>query len=155
MKKSFFVLTLMFLLTAGLCFAQDASSAAQPATQQPAASQDAQQPSMSPDAQQPATDAGAQQPQTNVGQPTDADQPVFKGCVSGKENNYFLTDEKGEKFRLHSDKDINEHVGDMVEVRGTIKKEGADRAAVSTNSEREIDVADVKTVSKGCSASAK
>jgi HEAT repeats len=54
-------------------------------------------------------------------------QPVFKGCLGGTKDNYTLKDQStGQEYRLHSDKDISEHVGNMVEIRGTIKKEGQD-----------------------------
>jgi hypothetical protein len=132
MKRTTLVLAFVFLLTAGLCFAQDASSTQQPASQ--------------PSASQSAT------PQTDVGKPTDTDEQVFKGCVGGTKDNFTLTDETGKQFRLHSDKDITEHVGENVEVRGTIKKEGADSQATATKNMQQIDVADIKTVSKGCSA---
>lgn len=139
MKTNFLVFALLFLLTAGLCFAQDASSNAPQAP----ASADAQQPAAAPD---------SQQAQANVGQANDANEQSFKGCVSGQKDNYILTDENGTKFRLHSDKDINEHVGQSVEVRGTVNKEGADRASTSTESLQEIDVANIKTVGGSCSA---
>jgi LPXTG-motif cell wall-anchored protein len=90
-----------------------------------------------------------------VGSPTDTNEQLFRGCLSGSKDNYMLADQQtGQSYRLHSDKDINEHVGDLVEVRGTIKKEGSDQASgVATGGMQEIDVADIKTVSKGCSAS--
>ena len=143
MNRNWLVLGLLFLLTAGLCVAQDASQA-QPAT--PSASQSQ---SASPSASPSSTPT-----QTDVGKPTDTDEQVFKGCVGGTKDNYTLTDESGKQFRLHSDKDINEHVGNMVEVRGTMKKEGADSQATSTATLPQIDVADIKNVSKGCSAGA-
>lgn len=90
--------------------------------------------------------------QTTVGQPTDTNEPVYKGCVSGTKDNYILTSSDGKTFRLHSDKDIAEHVGKMVELRGTIKKEGADRPAdaMPASSTSEIDVADLKNVEGTC-----
>lgn len=107
--------------------------------------------------------AGSQQPSgeqsTSVGGATDKDQPLFKGCLSGTKDNYSLKDESGNEYRLHSDKDISEHVGNMVEIRGTIKKEdqrpAAGEAPGAAPREQEIDVADVKTVSKGCAESEK
>lgn len=104
-------------------------------------------------AQQPSQ--GQSSAQTDVGKPTDTDQPVFKGCLSGEKDNYTLTDESGKTYRLHSDKDINEHVGNMVEIRGTVKKEGMDSPQTSTTATapQGLDVADIKTVSKGCSTS--
>lgn len=89
--------------------------------------------------------------QTEVGQPTDTNEPVFKGCLSGSKDNYVLTTSDGKSFRLHSDKDINEHVGKMVEIRGTEKKEGVDRPGDNEAAPRmsEIDVADVKSVEGG------
>lgn len=88
--------------------------------------------------------------QTDVGGRTDKDEPLYKGCVTGKKDHYVLTAENGERFRLHSDKDINEHVGDQVEIRGTLKPEG-DGHKVSANSKwkGELDVADIKTVEDG------
>ncbi len=88
-----------------------------------------------------------QTPQTSVGQPTDTNEPVFKGCLSGTKDNFVLTTTDGKAYRLHSDKDISEHVGMLVEVRGTVKKEGADRPADAMPvPPSEMDVADVKHV---------
>jgi len=105
-----------------------------------------------PATREPASASQSATPQTDVGKPTDTDEQVFKGCVGGTKDNFTLTDETGKQFRLHSDKDITEHVGENVEVRGTIKKEGADSQATATKNMQQIDVADIKTVSKGCSA---
>lgn len=132
MNRNLLVLSLLFLLTAGLCVAQD-TTAAQP---QPSASQSSTQAS-------------------DMSKPADSDSQVFKGCVAGTKDNYTLTDETGKQFRLHSDKDINEHVGNMVEVKGKMKKEGADSQATSTATLQQIDVDDIKDVSKGCAAGAK
>jgi len=89
-------------------------------------------------------------PATDVGGVTDKNEPLFKGCVSGTHDNYVLTADNGDRFRLHSDKDINEHVGDQVEIRGTLKPEG-DSTKVSAGSglKGELDVADIKTVQDG------
>jgi hypothetical protein len=132
MNRNLLVLALLLLLTAGLCVAQDAT----PAQQQPSASQSSTQAS-------------------DMSKPADTDNQVFKGCVGGTKDNYTLTDETGKQFRLHSDKDINEHVGNMVEVKGKMKKEGADSQATSTATLPQIDVDHIKDVSKGCSAGAK
>lgn len=95
-----------------------------------------------------------QTPQTSVGQPTDTNEPVFKGCLSGTKDNYTLTAADGKTYRLHSDKDIVEHVGKMVEVRGTVKKEGVDRPAdaAPASAMSEMDVADVKSIEGSCPA---
>lgn len=95
-----------------------------------------------------------QTPQTSVGQPTDTNEPLFKGCLSGTKDNYILTTSDGKSFRLHSDKDIAEHVGKMVEVRGTVKKEGVDRPAdaAPASTVSEMDVADVKNIEGSCPA---
>lgn len=129
--KKLFVFALSVAMTAGIAVAQQDAAAGSQAAQ--------------PTAQQ----------QTSVGQPTDTNEPLFKGCVTGTKDNYVLTDEKGDKYRLHSDKDINEHLNTMVEVRGTVKAEGVDsqKTAASDNA-KDLDVADIKTVSKGCSAGA-
>jgi hypothetical protein len=86
--------------------------------------------------------------QTSVGQPTDTNEPVYKGCLTGTKNNYTLTTEDGKSYRLHSDKDIDDHLNRRVEVRGSLKKEGGDRSAASTTAFEEIDVADLKSVGK-------
>lgn len=130
-------LALFLVLALGMSFAQQDSGQQQPASGQPAAQQ------------------------SDVGRPTDTEEPLYKGCLKGTKDNYTLTDDKGQTFRLHSDKDINEHVDNMVEIRGTMKTEGMDRQATSTagaqqtasTQQQELDVADIKTVSKGCSAS--
>jgi len=100
-------------------------------------------------AQDPQPTTQNQTTQTDVGQPTDTNEPVFKGCLSGSKDNYVLTTSDGKSFRLHSDKDINEHVGKMVEIRGTMKKEGVDRPDDAATRMSEIDVADVKSVEGG------
>jgi hypothetical protein len=129
--KKLFVFALSIAMTAGIAVAQQDAAAGSTASQ--------------PTAQQ----------QTTVGQPTDTNEPLYTGCLTGTKDNYLLTGEKGDKYRLHSDKDINEHVNTMVEVRGTVKTEGVDsqKTAASDNA-KDLDVADIKTVSKGCSAGA-
>lgn len=106
-------------------------------------------------AQEPQPTPTQNQTQTSVGQPTDTNEPVYKGCVSGTKDNYMLTTSDGMSFRLHSDKDIAEHVGKMVEIRGTVKKEGADRPADAqpASATQEIDVADLKNVEGSCPTS--
>jgi hypothetical protein len=89
------------------------------------------------------------QTRTDVGGATDTNEPLFKGCVSGTHDNYILTAENGDTFRLHSDKDINEHVGDRVEIRGTLKPEGDRKVSASSGMKGELDVADIKTVADG------
>ncbi|HUS19406.1 MAG TPA: DUF5818 domain-containing protein [Terriglobales bacterium] len=105
-------------------------------------------------AQEPQPSSSQQPTQTTVGQPTDTNEPVFKGCLSGTKDNYVLTTSDGKSFRLHSDKDIAEHVGKMVEIRGTVKKEGADRPADAAPAAQtsEMDVADVKNIEGSCPA---
>lgn len=126
MFKKIASLTLAALLTTGLAVAQDPTSGT------------------------------SQQQQTTVGQPTDMNEPLFKGCVSGTKDNYVLTAEDGRQFRLHSDKDINEYVGKYVEIRGSVKKEKVDRpdsAQTGGTKFSEMDVADIKNVDgKTCPA---
>jgi len=92
--------------------------------------------------------AQGQNAQTSVGQPTDTNESVYKGCLTGTKNNYMLTTQDGKSYRLHSDKDIDDHINHNVEVRGTAKKEGGDRSPSATKQFPEIDVADVKSVGK-------
>jgi hypothetical protein len=91
----------------------------------------------------------------------DSQQTSFRGCLAGTNDNYVLRDEAtGKLYRLHSDKDIQEHVGDMVEVKGTIDdKKRENEAKVQDNAAQQagieiptsgINVEDLKTVSKGC-----
>ena len=84
----------------------------------------------------------------------------FTGCVTGTNDNYMLRADDGMLYRLHSDKDIHEHVGDRVDVRGRIDNQKREREArVNGNSEAEagvqvpktgINVEDIKTISRGC-----
>lgn len=121
--RKYLTLALAFALTAGIAVAQET---------------------------QPTTSTTT--PQTDVGQPTDTNEPLFKGCISGTKDNYVFTDMNGKAFRLHSDKDIAEHVGKMVEIRGTVKKEGADRPADAqpASASSEMDVADIKNIEGTC-----
>jgi hypothetical protein len=107
----------------------------------------------SPQAQSNPSQSNPATTQTNVGGQTDKDEQLFKGCLGGSKDNYTLTAQDGTTYRLHSDKDIAEHVGQSVELRGTIKPEGADRSSEASTAaqQKEIDVADVKTVAKSCS----
>jgi hypothetical protein len=126
--KKFMLSTATLLLASGLSMAQTSTP----------------QPDPSAPSTQPA--------QTDVGQPTDTNEPVYSGCLSGSKDNYTLTTDDGKTFRLHSDKDINEHVGKRVEIRGSIKQEGADRPDASTapaGSMQELDVADIKNLDGG------
>lgn len=91
---------------------------------------------------------GNQSAQTSVGQPTDTNEPVYKGCLTGTKNNYMLTTVDGKSYRLHSDKDIDDHINHNVEVRGSIKKEGGDRSPSAAQQFQEIDVADLKSTGK-------
>jgi hypothetical protein len=141
-KLLFFASTL--LLAGGLA-AQDAPAANNKDAKDAAAQ--APQSQSIPSQSNPAT------AQTNVGGQTDKDEQLFKGCIGGSKDNYTLSAQDGTTYRLHSDKDIAEHVGQSVELRGTIKPEGADRSsqASTTAQQKEIDVADIKTVAQSCS----
>jgi hypothetical protein len=92
--------------------------------------------------------AQSQNAQTSVGQPTDTNEPVYKGCLTGTKNNYMLTTQDGKTYRLHSDKDIDDHINHSVEVRGSLRKEGGDRSPSATKQFQEIDVADLKSTGK-------
>jgi Protein of unknown function (DUF5818) len=130
------------LLAGGLAAAQDA----QPANSKDTAAQ-------APQSQSNPSQSNPDTAQTNVGGQTDKDQQLFKGCIGGSKDNYILTAQDGTTYRLHSDKDITEHVGQSVELRGTVKPEGADRSsqAGAAPQQKEIDVAGVKTVAQSCS----
>jgi len=145
MRKTILSTAVLFLATGLVAAQQDTSTGTQspPAQTQTQPQDQTQQPQSQP------------QSTTDVGSPTDTNEQLFRGCLSGSKDNFILADQQtGQSYRLHSDKDISEHVGDLVEIRGTVKKEGADRASdVATGGMQEIDVADIKTVSKGCSAS--
>ena len=89
------------------------------------------------------------------------DESHFRGCLAGTDDNYVLRDEaSGKLYRLHSDKDLDEHVGNIVEVRGNIDNNHREREAqVQANAANQagieiptagINVDDLKTVSKGC-----
>lgn len=90
-----------------------------------------------------------------------ADQQTFRGCLTGTNDNYVLRADDGTLYRLHSDKDINEHVNEMVEVKGRVdnqkrEKEASQDQAAAQAANVEIpkfgiNVEDIKTISKGCS----
>jgi hypothetical protein len=143
MKKLLFLAST--LLLAGGLAAQDAPAANNKDAKDAAAQ--APQSQASPSQSNPGT------AQTNVGGQTDKDEQLFKGCIGGSKDNYTLAAQDGTTYRLHSDKDIAEHVGQSVELRGTVKPEGADRSsqASTTAQQKEIDVADIKTVAQSCS----
>src|SRR6266404_2611807 len=99
-KLLFFASTL--LLAGGLA-AQDAPAANSKDAKDAAAQ--APQSQSNPSQANPAT------AQTNVGGQTDKDEQLFKGCIGGSKDNYTLAAQDGTTYRLHSDKDIAEHVG--------------------------------------------
>lgn len=81
----------------------------------------------------------------------------YTGCLSGTHDNYFLRADDGNMYRLHSDKDIHEHVGERVDIRGRIdnkkRDENAQATAAATGISTEaagINVEDIKTIAKGC-----
>lgn len=149
-KLSF--LFLIALLAAALvvpaAFAQDQT--AQPA-QAPAAQPDqSAQPAQAPGA--PAAGAADVLKQTS-----------FTGCLTGTEDNYLLRDENsGMLFRLHSDKDIDEHVGKKVTVTGKVEdqqredqaqlEKGSQAAAGAQIPDHAINVQDIKDAGGSCEA---
>lgn len=84
----------------------------------------------------------------------------FFGCLSGTKDHYMLRADDGNLYRLHSDKDIHEHVGDRVEIRGRIDNKDRDReaqanapAAAASGLATEaagINVEDIKSIARGC-----
>ncbi|MGE0406911.1 MAG: DUF5818 domain-containing protein [Candidatus Korobacteraceae bacterium] len=93
-------------------------------------------------------------------QPANADDNKWQGCLVGTEDNYVLRTADGELFRLHSDGDIDEHVGNTVEVSGKIEQNERDQQAQTQAQAAKnagvaipklgINVEDLKTISKGC-----
>lgn len=157
---------------------------AQPAT--PAAGQDQPaSPTAAPSAQDqsaqpatPATPATPAQPAAPAAQDqsaapaaqgasSDADlmnRTSFTGCLTGTEDNYILKDEKsGQLFRLHSDKDIGEHVNKQVTVIGRVQdqqrehqaqnEKGSEAAAGATIPQHGINVDDIKDAGGSCGQS--
>lgn len=151
---------------------------AQPAT--PAAGQDQPaSPAAAPSAQdqsaQPATPAQPAAPAAQdqsaapaaQGASSDADlmnRTSFTGCLTGTEDNYILKDEKsGQLFRLHSDKDIGEHVNKQVTVIGRVQdqqrehqaqnEKGSEAAAGATIPQHGINVDDIKDAGGSCGQS--
>jgi hypothetical protein len=84
----------------------------------------------------------------------------FSGCLTGTKDNYLLRADDGTLYRLHSDKDINEHVNSRVDVRGRIDNKERDRQAqINAPVEAQagisvpkagINVEDIKTISGAC-----
>jgi hypothetical protein len=134
--------------------AQPASPAAPAAPAQPAAPSAQDQ-----SAQQPA--AGAAASNSDV-----MNRTSFTGCLSGTEDNYILKDEKsGELFRLHSDKDIGEHVNKEVTVIGRVQdqqrehqaqnEKASEQATGATIPQHGINVDDIKDAGGSCGQSQK
>lgn len=159
---------------------------AQPATPAtPAVGQDQPaSPTAAPSAQdqsdQPATPATPAQPAAPAAQDqsaapaaqgasSDADlmnRTSFTGCLTGTEDNYILKDEKsGQLFRLHSDKDIGEHVNKEVTVIGRVQdqqrehqaqnEKGSEAATGATIPQHGINVDDIKDAGGSCGQSQK
>ena len=92
----------------------------------------------------------------------DSDRETFRGCMTGTNDNYVLRASDGTLYRLHSDKDINEHVNEMVEVKGKVENQKREKEAKRDVAAEQqagieipkfgIDVHDIKTISKGCAA---
>jgi hypothetical protein len=84
----------------------------------------------------------------------------YTGCLTGVKDNYVLRSDDGSLYRLHSDKDIHEHVNARVDVRGRIDNKDRDREAqvnapvaaqVGVEVPRAgINVEDIKTISGAC-----
>lgn len=165
-----------------------APSAPQSQTAQPAAPAAGQEqpasPTAAPSAQDqsaqpatPATPATPAQPaapsaQDQSGAPaaqaasSDADvmsRTSFTGCLTGTEDNYILKDEKsGQLFRLHSDKDIGEHVNKEVTVIGRVQdqqrehqaqnEKASEQATGATIPQHGINVEDIKDAGGSCNA---
>jgi len=54
---------------------------------------------------------------------------TFTGCLAGTDDNYVLRTSDGALYRLHSDKDLDEHTGNMVEVKGTLEQDKREKEA--------------------------
>jgi hypothetical protein len=114
-------------------------------------------------------------PEKDTASMTDEAQPFIRGCLAGTEDNYILTeDTTGKQYRLHSDRDMTEHLNQLVEVRGIVKEDGdamaraderadlpqADQPADETTTPEDndaqsatpedLDVTDIKTVAETC-----
>lgn len=143
MKKT--ILTLAMLLACGIwSVAQQnpASAAGQAASQ---AGQDAKQAGQAAanSAEQGAKDAG--QAVTN------ATKMKVKGCLSGSDGNFTLTDNSGTAYQLTGKTtDLSAHVGHEVQVTGTTA-EAAASAVGST--QKSIEVTNVKEIATTCSSS--
>ena len=86
----------------------------------------------------------------------------YRGCLVGTHDNYVLRTDDGQLFRLHShsEDDFKNHLGDVVEIKGTVSDHERERQAQEqTPNERAADVeiprhglnvSHIKMISHGC-----
>lgn len=92
---------------------------------------------------------------------SDTKGQLFSGCLTGTDDNYVLRADDGTLYRLHSDKDLDEHVGHAVQVKGSVEnKRRENEAQMSAGASQQagvpiptmgINVDDIKTLSHDCS----
>lgn len=100
-----------------------------------------------------------QSPKTDVNHASNtmSGETKVEGCLHSSNGNYTLTEKSGTVYRLEGDTaKLAEHVGHEVEITGAAPS-GTTKSTTSTKgeSERTLDVKDVKHISKTCKMTSK
>ena len=96
---------------------------------------------------------------------------TVKGCLSGSDGNYMLTDKSGNTYQLKGDtSQLSNHVGHEIQVKGTLSaassstpsgttgnpsSQTAAGASSTAGAEQTLDVTSMKHISETCTAGAK
>ncbi len=88
-------------------------------------------------------------------------QQMIKGCLSGSDGSYTLTDSNGQNYHLTGDTaKLSDHIGHEMKVTGTVSSASASTSGESpsgsmaqTSAQQTIDVTSFKHISKTCANS--
>jgi hypothetical protein len=135
--KKLLSITCVMLLAAGIAVAQDTP----PSGEQPA------QPA--PQEQTPQSDQAADQSSTTI-----------RGCLSGSDNNFTISDQSGQSYKLSGDTSmLSQHVGHEVELTGKLgdmaageQPSGEQAGAATTGDQKLFEVSNVTMISEKCAA---
>jgi hypothetical protein len=100
-----------------------------------------------------------QSPKTDASHATKAmaGETKVEGCLHSSNGNYTLTEKSGTVYRLEGDTaKLAEHIGHEVEIAGTAPSGmNASKTSTKGESERTLEVKDVKHISKTCKVTSK
>jgi len=134
--KKLLSITCVMLLAAGIAVAQDTP----PSGEQPA---------------QPAPQQEQQLPQSDQA----ADQTTIRGCLSGSDNNFTISDQSGQSYKLSGDFSmLSQHVnheveltGKLGEVSGAADQSAGEAGAATSGDQKVFEFTNVTMISETCS----